>query len=549
MKSAVYLRRLIIISLAVVFAAAAVLALRRYAYAYRPAFLVELKAAADAKINNLRLPRRPALPEGTDPGGTRFCDYAAGFAIDLPEKMSVDASKSPKFIEFTGETSKITVSRERVYGKDLSAYTGHYFNRFLLDGDYRAKNDLSLLQNEADDNCERLSIRLNNRLGAPFDTYHYIIIKTGTDIFYRILLRHQASDGGAALWAESIGEAFRYFRAEGTARYDTAYAPVPPSGWNAETKALYERIAQSDTVEWGIFTGDVREAGLDGEIAALEEKLDYRFSVVLTYIHQNWEFPADFFNRCYNDNKLVELTYQMTRNNNEDLSDRSPALDLLRYGDGEKIREFARAARDFGHPFLFRLNNEMNSDWTSYSGVVNLQDPDIYIQNWRTIYRIFEEEGVQNAIWVFNPNDDDYPPANWNSFIAYYPGDEYVQMIGVTGYNTGTYYSERFGERWREFEDIYDGIAADFSGVFDRFPWIITEFSSSSVGGDKEKWIRNMFGHIGGYPNIKLAVWFSYADYDPEREGVISRPYRLDETDATTKAFYDGLHLKGTVQK
>ena len=65
---------------------------------------------------------------------------------------------------------------------------------------------------------------------------------------------------------------------------------------------------------------------------------------------------------------------------------------------------------------------------------------------------------MDNAIWIFNPNDRDYPPANWNHFMAYYPGDEFVQLIGITGYNTGTYYKETKNETWREFDEIYDRI-------------------------------------------------------------------------------------------
>jgi hypothetical protein len=245
-------------------------------------------------------------------------------------------------------------------------------------------------------------------------------------------------------------------------------------------------------------------------------------------------------NRIFSENRLAELTYQMTLNNNEDLYAQSPSLDLYRTGDDERIRTFACAAKAFGKPFLFRLNNEMNSDWTSYGGVNNLMDPDIFVDNWRTVYRIFQEEGVNNAIWIFNPNDRDCPPNGWNSFSAYYPGNEYVHMLGVTGYNNGTYYRER-GLYWRSFETIYDTLVQEYNGIFDAFPWIITEFSSSSHGGDKSKWIQNMFANLKNYPQIKVAVWFNAPDYDPAKPGVVANPYWLDETPETLAAFKKGL--------
>ena len=115
-----------------------------------------------------------------------------------------------------------------------------------------------------------------------------------------------------------------------------------------------------------------------------------------------------------------------------------------------------------------------------------------------------------------------------------------MQMIGVTGYNTGTYYAEKYGERWRTFKEIYDGIDSKYLKYFKDFPWIITEFASSSYGGDKAKWITDMFEDLKNHKNIKAAVWFSEADYNLEN-GEVARPYYLNETPETVKAFRDGL--------
>jgi hypothetical protein len=161
--------------------------------------------------------------------------------------------------------------------------------------------------------------------------------------------------------------------------------------------------------------------GLDGKVPEIEQKLDYKFSLVLCYVGLDDGFPSVFMNRSYQEGRIVELTLQATESVNTALFDRSPWLELYKSGDDARLRAFARAAKEFGKPFLLRLNNEMNSDWVSYGGVTNLLDPDIFIENWRTVYRIFEEEGVNNAIWIFNPNDGDYPPNAWNCKAAYYP--------------------------------------------------------------------------------------------------------------------------------
>ena len=116
-------------------------------------------------------------------------------------------------------------------------------------------------------------------------------------------------------------------------------------------------------------------------------------------------------------------------------------------------------------------------------------------------------------------------------------------MFGITGYNTGDYYNELYGEVWRDFEDIYDQIYETYEPNFSEFPWMITEFASASAGGDKVKWINDMFAVFPKYPEIKIAVWFNSQDYDPREpfETVVSRQYRLDETQETIDAFKKGV--------
>jgi len=73
---------------------------------------------------------------------------------------------------------------------------------------------------------------------------------------------------------------------------------------------------------------------------------------------------------------------------------------------------------------------------------------------------------------------------------------------------------------------------------------MITEFASSSRGGDKAAWIREMFRDLPRYPEIKAAVWWSYGDpdYRPGHEHEWARPYFLDERPEYLAAFKAGLN-------
>ena len=474
---------------------------------------------------------------------TRLVDYAHGYMVDLPAGSVFDFTKSPKFTTVTGDGFIAVISREWSVEADVTGYVAHSFNRFILDERFQYYNRVRLLENFTGEHSKRLVVAVDDWPEHLHDGYTHLIFKTGTQIFFRIMIKYDQQNPQIPEIVNRIEESFAFFAPMGQSTYDLNWYPILPDNWTPETRALYERFLDPDTFMWGIFVRRVTTYGIEYEIPEMEARIGRPFDIILAYAHLPDKFPAEFMQRCYEEGRIVQLTLQMTDTNNMQLYSVSPLMELIRYGDEPRIRAFARAAADWGRPFLFRLNNEMNSDWVSYGGVNNLIDPDLFIESWRIVYRIFEEEGVNNAIWIWNPNDKDFPPNSWNSFTAYYPGNRYVHMFGITGYNTGTHYAYEHGESWREFQTIYDLIVQVYDGIFDDFPWIITEFASSSIGGDKVRWIDRMFEALPRYPHIRAAVWFSYPDWDfryPYGE-VAARPYWLDETPETLEAFRRGV--------
>ena len=432
----------------------------------------------------------------------------------------------------------------------MQDYVYHYEYRFLLDEGWQKNNGISVTSWAQGDLLFIEALADNfpdvayTNPGPVYDGYLYVTRFTSSREYLRLMFRYQREDTATRDRLVELAENTLVFDPLGTPQYDTLYAPSPfqKGRLSAETQALYDSLNDfSAPMGWGIFLQDFYVSGFDNELTAMEKKLDYTFPLVLYYRHfPTHEFPSEVMQENYEAGRLVELTLQLTDNNNTDMFAKSPLLEIYRGNMDQELRTWARAAADFGHPFLFRLNNEMNSDWTSYGGVVNMADPAIFTAVWQRIYRIFEEEGVDNCLWIFNPHDRQAPPSDWNNSLAYYPGNEYVHLIGVTGYNNGTYYTQ-WAEEWREFDEIYDQIWQEYSPRFGQFPWIITEFASSGIGGDKVAWINNMFDHIENYPNIRMAVWFSFADFDDANGGTPARTYWLDETPETLEAFRLGL--------
>ncbi len=171
------------------------------------------------------------------------------------------------------------------------------------------------------------------------------------------------------------------------------------------------------------------------------------------------------------------------------------------------IKARARRAKSFGHRIFISWGYEMNGDWNSWSGARNnspgtTNGPAKFVSAWRHIHKIFAKVGATNVTWVWTPNDRDVPSASWNHWTKYYPGDDYVDWVGVDGYNWGTTQS---WSRWTPFESLFRGVYRDYSR---RKPIMVVETGSAEKGGDKGSWISGMWTKlVYRYPAIKAIIW------------------------------------------
>lgn len=487
-------------------------------------------------------------------GRSTLINHSRGFSLEFPADAQYDFTAAQEYINVKCNNFTAAVSKEfSTNGNGVEnsrAYVKDAINKYLLDEKYLSENNITIHEN-TESNRSGFPVQVIALTRTPaegsdveYNTYVYCYVYTETNMFYRIMFKSAVYDDSLMKEVYNTLESLRTdVKVKGVSSTFTDFKPELPENWTQETRELYNEIVSSEKCKWGIYTPHAIESNNLEDIKILEEKAGTKFEGVLEYAYLFTEIPVEGMKSAYAEGKVVELTLQTSTEMNKDLNGKNPVFDVIDGLCDEKIRKMAGDIRDFGHPVLFRLNNEMNSDWTSYSGASCMTDPEIYVQAWRRIYDIFEEEGVNNAIWIFNPNDESFPPNGYNTSIAYYPGNEYVQIFGITGYNTGTYYAELNGERWRTFDEIYSAISQNYIGIYGQFPWIITEFASSSVGGDKVQWINDMFRDIKNYPNIKMAFWFNSADLDPRPETYkhLARPYWFDETPETTKAFSEGL--------
>ncbi|MGI6225381.1 MAG: glycoside hydrolase family 26 protein, partial [Peptococcales bacterium] len=297
-----------------------------------------------------------------------------------------------------------------------------------------------------------------------------------------------------------------------------------------------------NNVLWGRFYPEVPFSNYYyQEMLTSEKNLDHKFEFIMTYktFPTEESFPYEGIKRVYDEGRILMLTLQPF----------TPDLNWIAIPEivagqyDEKIEEWAKGLKSLNEPVFVRPLNEMNGDWDPWCAWFFGKDTDLYIKAWRHIVDIFRTVEADNVLFVWNPHDRSFPDFAWNNAHLYYPGDEYVDWVGLTGYNNGTSHP---GDVWREFDEIYGPLYLDYMTRYANKPFMITEFSSNEIGGDKAAWIeKGMASLAKSYPNIKIATWFDGRDKLWQ--------YELHSSPAAWESFKKSLKnegfIKGAVKK
>ncbi|MDD3268480.1 MAG: glycosyl hydrolase [Syntrophomonadaceae bacterium] len=461
------------------------------------------------------------------PGYNQYLDLVNGYSINYPASMNVDPSQLQLRTVIADNNTRIEIYRDDFTGSihSATAYM-QYSNRFLNNrSTHYAQVNKTISVNGL--KVHLLQWQRNKLLTVVNDHNYYLsaeITKSSKEVYTVFIKSSLPVDGYIPLI-----QSFAVANKQGNPGLNPSYQRRSRE-LQAETSEFFQKYFGNEaTLKWGIFEPSAPER-LD-YLHLLEKQMDCKFDFLILYKTFDAPFPAEELSRAYQEQRYVQLTLQtmFINGNNANIT-----YDILNGKYDGFFTDYAKKARDFGHPLLFRLNNEMNGDWCVYSSYYSSKDTELYKAVWQHVYKIFTANQANNVLWVWNPNDLSFPGFKWNHALNYFPGEAYVDIIGLTGYNTGSYYP---GEYWREFTSIYDPLYQQYSAIFD-YPFIISEFGCNSVGGSKAVWIGDMFANMKKYSGIKAAIWFNGTDVDGN--GMPARIYRLDENNTILNAFRKG---------
>lgn len=90
----------------------------------------------------------------------------------------------------------------------------------------------------------------------------------------------------------------------------------------------------------------------------------------------------------------------------------------------DRVAEGLEQLKKAGVVVLWRPFHEMNGDWFWWNG----KDPETFIKLWRQMFDYFTTtKQLNNLLWVYSPN-------HGKKTTDYYPGDRYVDIVGLDAY-------------------------------------------------------------------------------------------------------------------
>ncbi|MEF8856824.1 MAG: glycosyl hydrolase [Haloplanus sp.] len=190
-------------------------------------------------------------------------------------------------------------------------------------------------------------------------------------------------------------------------------------------------------------------------------------------------------------------------------ADESPVETLADGGATALLDDWASTLADWiaaspRRELVVRPAHEMNGAWYPWSDGAGV-DPQDYRRMWRRLYRTFTDAGLTEGVrWLWSVNADPV-----DDLLAWYPGDAYVDWVGVDGYNFG---GSQSWSTWRDPATVFEPAFERLDGV--DAPLTVPEFGCSSVTEDgrraarKAEWIGDAFDLFGAW-DVRLASWFN----------------------------------------
>ena len=249
-------------------------------------------------------------------------------------------------------------------------------------------------------------------------------------------------------------------------------------------------------LKWGAYVG-----WQDNAMSDFENLVGKRPDMEMVFAHwgNDIDFPSYYSTRIKDKGRTMVLFWEALDYRNDYTKQPEYSFDAVLSGklDGY-FKHFAAGAKLYQGPVIIALYSEFNGNWFPWGGVVGTNTPQKYIDSYRYVRNFFTD--VPNVKFAWVPNSDSVPNTAANQPELFYPGDAYVDYVGVDGFDFGG-----------ADEMSFDKIFSTTLGKLQKYNKPVYIFSMGVAdSATKADWINNAFTvELYKHPEVKGWLWFN----------------------------------------
>jgi len=264
----------------------------------------------------------------------------------------------------------------------------------------------------------------------------------------------------------------------------------------------------------GVFPGEQKSLE---PVRAFDTWIDARLGAVTTFVHagvspqRRQQFVDGYLTAIWEAGLTPILTWEPF-----DVGDNGSPVAAIADGRAtECLEAWAKSLAEWVRPspserreLYFRPAHEMNGSWYPWSAGSGVTAA-AYRRMWRRLYGVFRDSGVPTDrvhwLWCVNAETD-----GRLDLLDFYPGDRYVDHVGVDGYNFG---DSQSWSQWTEPAEVFESTFTRLRTHVET-PLTVPEFGCSShchgsaQPAAKAAWITDAFALFDTW-DVSVACWFN----------------------------------------
>jgi hypothetical protein len=278
-----------------------------------------------------------------------------------------------------------------------------------------------------------------------------------------------------------------------------------------------------------------------GSIESINQTIG-KMPAIITFSHEwgiNTSFPSEQFSSILSAGATPWVRLMLRTDISQFKKEQRFTFNRILNGAFDDLfRQWAQKARELNHPIFVEYGTEVNGYWFSWNGYWNGKElgAERFQRVYQHIHQVMRAENATNLIWVYHINWDNNPREPWNTAAAYYPGDEYVDVFGISAYGALNPHSTDA----LPFFDMVDDSYLEVMAINSSKPVIIAETGTdiNNIITNPESWTKSAIFNVTNntWPQIIGMIWWNSEwpnDRDPPNNSVM----RIEKNDRLRDIF------------